>query len=325
MGPTKPKKSHKKEISLDSIAGKQGWKRAKSVSPGKEAATVSRASEPKGKEEEKVSSDKPINDRTSFHQEVAQPSQLLVEDVFNLLMSEYADISTASAFQEVSQSLKKLSENTDFKKLADLRKSAQWSIKDEIALRILLIVSQTASPTIEDLKKASTLDINLSPKEASKIVSKIENNFKQIQTAWNGLLQSMTNFTPMMTTTGVSILKQCFTPLVCLGVNIVFDIGSEIILRGGNPFSVVNIDLNKAFLYSGIVSPLTILVDYRFALRIAPVGLSGLLYSIPLALTIAAGVVGTDVIMTHGLGPITQFKAAATAVMNSITQNTDLS
>lgn len=197
--PIPPKPSPLKELIKPTEKTKSpseaGWKRTVSHEEG---TAIPRAKLAEGAE-------KPEKLGKEFEQ--AEPGvfseQLLLDDVLSIMMREQADIPTAAAFQEVSKKLKELSQNIDFKTLADLRKSSQWTIKYEIAMRILLTVALTASaPAIEDFKKISALDMNLSPKEASELISQIKHNYPLIQNVWNDLLQSTSALLPMAYTMG---------------------------------------------------------------------------------------------------------------------------
>lgn len=100
-------------------------------------------------------------------------------------------------FNEISEIVK----DTDLKKLEEFRKTHQWTFKDECAMRILVFVARLSAydipiPTIEKLKKTSTLNIktNITSAEALKQIDKFNANYEKIQSVYNELLSNMRNW-----------------------------------------------------------------------------------------------------------------------------------
>lgn len=195
--PTSPKGPQ--ELPPESIAAKQGWKRA--VDTG-ESKTTSRTREPKGKE---PIEDKSIADRSVATKEVPQKQptdvedlgtykdQPLLDDVLHLI-AKSSSITDFAEFSKVSKTLNKLSKETDLEKLKEFREKHQLSFKEDVALSILLLAAQTASkPAVGDITGSVEVDLSLTPEEALSQLTTLENNYKQIQTAYNDFLQSTIN------------------------------------------------------------------------------------------------------------------------------------
>lgn len=201
--PQPPKKSvppplKEGELSPGSIAAKRGFTRA--VSTDEEEATVSRAGKgPKSKEKEKPITDRSVElGKVTPEQTDLGPvgDQLLLDDVLGIIakMSEITDV---AAMREVSKSLSEIARTTDLKKLEEFSKTHQLSRKEKLALEILLRAAQNASTTtVKDIEKRTKIDANLTTEEALAQINTIEDNYKQVQQAYNDLLNNFTMFAP---------------------------------------------------------------------------------------------------------------------------------
>lgn len=307
--PTPPKKSipSQKEVELSpkSIAAQMGFKRA--VTAGEEGTTVSRAGkEPKGEIKEKAIADRSV-ERGEVTQQEADlgtfSNQLLLEDVLSRV-AELSGITDFAEMSKVSKTLNQLSKTTDLAKLKDFSETSQWSIKDEIALRILMIVAQTGTmPSIEDLKKASSLDISLTPEEALALLPQIEKNYKQVQTVWNDLLQNAGQTAAALMPLGNTIGRG--VGLSLLSVMIASSAGIDPLFVGGV--------MSAGIIYAG--QPYRdVLLRFIVPALLAPA-------SFPLAAASAATIVGAQQIIILGLAPITQFRTALTGMMDTLEKN----
>lgn len=318
MEPISPKKPPKKEIAPTSIPGKLGWKGARVVSQDKEGKAVPRASLAL---EEKASFDKPITESAmplESKEEAAQHDQLLINDVLNLIMEQYGDIPTALSFKEASQELKKLSENIDFKKIENFIKTHHpWGLKDEalyrllLILQILLFIKPTGSmPSIEEIKKMTTLDTSLSPQKALEVISQLEKNYKMVQPIWNDLLQG---------TTGWAAIGKDFMCSMWFSTLCPFLMTQLVRFASGQDIS--GLGILATFGSSAILGKVFQGVDYDVAgMRLLPLPLFALTLSLPAALLAMVTIASAEAVAPHGLAPITQFRTAVIAVINKISQ-----
>lgn len=124
-------------------------------------------------------------------------NQFLTDDVLSLV-AKFRVIPDFAAMSEVSKKLYELSK-TNLKKLKEFHEIYQWSISNEIALRMLKFFSYSESPSIEELKKVTTLDINLRTEDAVALLPEIEKNFMELQTTCNDLVDSTVALSPLVT------------------------------------------------------------------------------------------------------------------------------
>lgn len=211
--PQPPQKGEKKE----SIAKKMGFSRV--VSSPADQETQKRA-------KKSTKEAKPVmqKEQKALEQRAAEAPTLesLPPEVLNYMMNEFGDIASFLQLSATSHDfLKKLSTNVDLKKLAELNNNNQLSFKDKIAYRVFeFFASSDAAPNIEELKKFSSINPEISLKDVSpEKLAEINANYNEIRSSINNLLGELgKTISPGATINDIKELIQEAAPFALIGL-----------------------------------------------------------------------------------------------------------
>lgn len=203
-----------------------GELRSRSISPGAEGSTVSR----QAKAQKIVQQPTPITDRS-----ISQDVPDLAEDSLNRL-AQFLDLKTYAAMRKASkrtgQELDKTAQRTvDLKELQKFSEAHQWGRREEVAFFFLRNwIDQTGSmPTIEELKQASNLDINLNLEEITpEQLNEIDQKYKAVQKVYNDLIASAAIFAPSAEFFFASSTLGFWVTTFCIGLPLALYTGTEI-------------------------------------------------------------------------------------------------
>lgn len=133
---------------------------------------------------------KPVEQK-ALEQRTTEASTLqdLPPEVLNYMMTEFGDLASLAQLSATSTDfLTTISANVDFKRLAQLNKNNQLSLKDQIAYAAFALFSGSGT-SVGEMKKLTTLNPEASIKDITpEKIAEVKANYSQFQSIMNTLV-----------------------------------------------------------------------------------------------------------------------------------------